>query len=72
MGIIVKSLYIIPGIKLTFKLSYDTNYFTSKEIEQIGDRLILLLTNFLDRNQKLADISIISKSELDKLYNNGD
>ena len=64
------TLYIIPGEKLSFKFSYNTNYFSSKEIEQIGDRLVLLLNNFLKSPiQKLTNISIISKPELDKLFN---
>ncbi|MEL6929581.1 MAG: amino acid adenylation domain-containing protein, partial [Cyanobacteria bacterium J06600_6] len=65
------TLYIIPGERLTLKVSYNTNHFTLEEIEQVSDRLILILTNFIKSPDiKLANISITSKSELNKLANN--
>ena len=66
------TLYIIPRERLTLKFSYDTNYFTSEEIEKISDRLTLILTNFIESpDRQLANISIISKPELNKFCNNG-
>ncbi|MEM8677143.1 MAG: amino acid adenylation domain-containing protein [Cyanobacteria bacterium P01_G01_bin.67] len=67
------TLYIIPRKQLTFKISYDTNYFNLKEIEKIGDRLILLLTNFVrSPDRKLTNISILSTSELERIHNKSD
>ncbi|MEM8827934.1 MAG: amino acid adenylation domain-containing protein [Cyanobacteria bacterium P01_G01_bin.19] len=65
------TIYAIPGEKLKFKISYDIEYFTKGEIEDICDRLTLILNSFIESpQQKLANISIIKPSELEQF--NGD